>query len=338
MNNSATAWEDSVLSLFRSVFLLPSLLLHAILLTFVFRAASLSLTKPALDAPISVQLVEVNEGGSSNKSIGSSKGPGGPRTPPKLGNPIAPAQRSGKLDSGSLDGLRPSDTVEATTPKPMTLPGPKALSTDSGREAVNVRETSPDSLVRLPTKETPTILPGGVAVDSETSQKSIAALKSTDVGAGIKALREGEQIPGSLKGVGTGVGPYGVPGGSRSGSGLSGGGSGSGEGGGSNTGLKGIANSDYNQYLQQLKRRVESVWKYPDDVTGVQKVAVRFSLDRAGKLTLAEVLDSSDSRLNTSAVEAIKRASPFPPIPESLKDLANEPMIIKFEVAIRVRG
>jgi TonB family protein len=119
---------------------------------------------------------------------------------------------------------------------------------------------------------------------------------------------------------------------------LSGGGSGSGTGGGSNTGLKGMANSDYNQYLQQLKRRVESVWKYPDDVTGVQKVAVRFILDRAGKLTLAEVLDSSDSRLNTSAVEAIRRASPFPPIPESLKDLANEPMIIRFEVAIRVRG
>jgi TonB family protein len=339
MNNSATAWEDSVFSLFRSVFLLPSLLLHAILLAFVLRTASLSLTKPALDPPISVQLVEVNDGGSATKSIGLSKGRGGPRTPPKLGNPIAPAQRSGKLDSGSLDGLRPSDAVEATTaPKPMTLPGPKALPTDSGRETVNVRETSPDSLVRLPTKETPTSLPGGVVVDSETGQKSIAALKSTDAGAGIKALREGEQIPGSLKGVGTGVGPYGVPGGSRSGSGLSGGGSGSGEGGGSNTGLKGIANSDYNQYLQQLKRRVESVWKYPDDVTGVQKVAVRFSLDRAGKLTLAEVLDSSDSRLNTSAVEAIKRASPFPPIPESLKDLANEPMIIRFEVAIRVRG
>ena len=309
------------------------------LLTLVFRAASLSLAKPAYDPPISVQLVEVNEGGSSNRSIGPSKGRGGPRTPPKLGNPIAPAQRSGKLDSGSLDGLRPSDTVEAiTAPKPMTLPGPKVLSSDSSREAVNVRETSPDSLVRLPTKEAATNLPGGVAVDHETSQKSLAALKSTDAGAGIKGIGEGEQIPGSLKGGGTGAGPYGVPGGSRSGSGLSGGGTGSGTGGGSNTSLKGIANSDYNQYLQQLKKRVESVWKYPDDVTGVQKVAVRFILDRAGKLTLAEVLDSSDSRLNTSAVEAIKRASPFPPIPESLKDLANEPMIIRFEVAIRVRG
>ena len=309
------------------------------LLALLFRAATLSVAKPALDPPISVQLVEVNQGASPNKSIGSSKGPGGPRTLPKLGNPIASAPRSGKLDSGSLDASKSNDTVEATTaPKPMALPGPKVLSSDSIREAVNTKETSPDSLVRLPTKEAATNLPGGVAVDPETSQKSLAALKSKDAGPGIKALTQGEQIPGSLKGVGTGVGPYGVPGGSKTGSGLSGGGSGLGEGGGSNTGLKGIANSDYNQYLQQLKRRVESVWKYPDDVTGVQKVAVRFSLDRAGKLTLAEVLDSSDSRLNTSAVEAIKRASPFPPIPESLKDLANEPMIIRFEVAIRVRG
>jgi outer membrane biosynthesis protein TonB len=214
------------------------------------------------------------------------------------------------LDSGSLEESKSSDTVEATNaPKPMPLPGPKLLSRDSTREAVNVNETSPDSLVRLPTKESATNLPGAAAVESETSQKSLAALRSTDSGTGIKALREAEQIPGSLKGVGTGAGPYGVPGGSRSGTGLSGGGSGSGIGGGSSTGLKGIANSDYNQYLQQLKRRVESVWKYPDDVTGIQKVAVRFILDRAGKLTLAEVLDSS-----------------------------NEPMIIRFEVAIRVRG
>ena len=339
MNNSASAWEDSVLSLFRSAFLLPSLLLHAVLLVVVFRAASLSVAKPALEPPISVQLVEVNDGGSTNKSIGSSKGPGGPRRLPKLGNPIAPTPRTGKLASGSLDALSPSDTVDATTaPKPMALPGPKLLSSDSSREPVNVKETSADSLVRLPTKETATNLPGAVTADSDKNQKSLAALRSTDAGAGIKALREGEQIPGSLKGVGSGVGPYGVPGGNRSGTGLSGGGTGSGTGGGSTTGLKGIANADYNQYLQQLKKRVESVWKYPDDVTGVQKVAVRFILDRAGKLTLAEVLDSSDSRLNTSAVDAIKRASPFPPIPESLKDLANEPMIIRFEVAIRVRG
>ena len=74
------------------------------------------------------------------------------------------------------------------------------------------------------------------------------------------------------------------------------------------------------------------------DVAGIQKVAVRFTLDRGGKLIQAEVVDSSDSRLNASAVEAMKRASPFPPIPENLKELANEPLIIRFTVSIRVRG
>jgi TonB family protein len=96
--------------------------------------------------------------------------------------------------------------------------------------------------------------------------------------------------------------------------------------------------SDYEQYLKQIEKRVRSVWKYPDEVTGAHKVTVRFTLDRAGKLTQAEVLESSDSRLNASAVEAMKRASPFPTIPESLKDLANEPMIMRFAVSIRVRG
>ena len=205
-------------------------------------------------------------------------------------------------------------------------------------ESVNTKDTSSDSLVRLPIRDGPTNLPGNSASDLEAHQRSMAALKGAGGGPGIKALKEGPQVPGALKGSGSGTGPYGVPGGSRSGTGLAGGGTGTGSGGGSATGLKGLSNADFNNYLNQLKRRVESVWRYPDNVNGVQKVVIRFALDRAGKLTLSEVLESSDSRLNASALEAIRRASPFPAIPESLKDLANEPMIIRFEVAIRVRG
>jgi TonB family protein len=218
------------------------------------------------------------------------------------------------------------------------LPGPKVLATDSRPESVSIKETSPDSLVRLPTKESATHLSTNAAAEMEAHQKSLAALKGVGEGPGIKALKEGPQVPGALKAGGIGAGPLGVPGGNRSGTGIAGGGTGTGSGGGSTTGLKGISNAEYNQYLNQLKKRVESVWKYPDNVTGVQKVAIRFALDRAGKLTLSEVLESTDSRINASALEAIRRASPFPAIPESLKDLANEPLIIRFEVAIRVRG
>jgi TonB family protein len=331
--------ELEIFSLLRSPFLLSSVLFHGMLFLFALKLATLTLPKPESNTPISVQLLEVRDGGSADKSIGPAAGPGGPRTMPKLGMPIPPAQRTGKLDSGSIETSVPNTNPVETSPppKPIALPGPKTLAA-STRESVNVNETSPDSLIRLPTKDSPTNLPGSAAADMEANQRSVAALKGVGEGPGIKALKEGAQIPGALKGSGTGSGPYGVPGGSRSGTGLAGGGTGTGTGGGSLTGLKGLPSADYSQYLGQLKKRVESVWKYPDGVSGVQKVAVLFTLDRAGRLVHSEVLDSSDARLNASAVEAMKRASPFPPIPESLKDLANSPLRMQFTVTIGVRG
>jgi TonB family protein len=230
----------------------------------------------------------------------------------------------------------PAETAPPPTPAP--LPAPKILGSDARTESINVKETSPDSLVRLPTKESPTNLPSNTADLDLRQQQSIAALKGAGEGPGIKALKEGTQIPGALKGTGTGLGPYGVPGGSTTGTGVTGGGTGTGSGGGSTTGLKGLSSADYNQYLSQLKKRVESVWKYPDGVNGVQKVAILFTLDKAGRLTRSEVLDSTDARLNASAVEAMKRASPFPPIPETLKDLADTPLRMQFTVTIGVRG
>jgi TonB family protein len=332
-------WEDTgLISLFRSPFLFPSIILHACFMLFVMRAVSLNLNKPAQDPPITVQLTEFRDGGSINRSIGASRGPGGPRTPPKQGVTVSPAPRTGKVDTGATESSMPSSNEEPTAPapKPVALPGPKVLATNTRSDQVNVNESAPDSLVRLPTKAAPTTLPGAPA--EAVQHNSLAAGKGTADGPGVKALTEGTQIPGALKGTGTGTGAYGVPGGSKSGTGLAGGGTGVGSGGGSATGLKGSASSDYSQYFNQLKKRVQSVWKYPDGIAGIQKVHILFSLDKAGNLVQAEVLESSDARLNASAVEAMRRASPFPPIPESLKDLANSPLRMEFTVEIRVRG
>ena len=338
-----THWEDgNILAVFRSPFLLPSIILHIALMLFVMRAVSLKLPKAEHDAPITVQLEDLKGSGADNKSIGvTARGPGGPRELPKLGKPVPQAPRSGKAESGSLESSVPSPVVDSSPPepKPAPLPGPKVLAGKTRTEYVNRSETAPDSMARLPTKAAPTSLPGGTAAETAADQHGIPASKSAPGGAGIKAMNEGMQIPGALKGTGTSSGGLGVPGGSSSGSGLAGGGTGTGSGGGSSSGLRGASNLDFNRYLEQLERRVKSVWKYPEEVAGVQEVAVRFSLDRAGKLLQAQVLDSSDARLNSSAVEAMKRASPFPPIPESLaKELANEPLIVRFKVSIRVRG
>jgi TonB family protein len=340
IQQSTVDWQElGILALLRSPFLIPSVLFHALLIVLAFRAATLTMVEPQKQTPISVQLLEVRDGGSNNKSIGPNSGPGGPRRMPKLGAPAAPAQRSGKSDSGSLETLVPAEKPsDAAPPKPAALPGPKVLAADSRADAVNVRETSLDSMVQLPTKETPTQLAGSAIADLEANQRNPAALKNPDDAAGIKALKEGIEIPGALKGAGAGTGQHGVAGGSKSGSGLAGGGTGTGSGGGSATGLKGMPSADYNRYLSQLKRRVESVWKYPDGVAGVQRVAILFTLDRAGRLVQSEVLESTDTRLNASAVDAMKRASPFAPIPESLKDLANTPLRMQFTVTIGVRG
>ena len=335
-------WEDgNIFSVFLSPFLFPSVILHALFIVFVVRAVSLNLANPVQDAPITVQLADFRESGSVNRSIGAARGPGGPRELPKLGTPTPPAPSTGKLDTGSIESAVPSPSVESppAAPKPIPLPGPKVLAANPRSEYVNANETAPDSLVRLPTKAAPTTLPGSAATDTAMNQSNQAAIKGGVEGPGIKALNEGAQIPGALKGTGTGTGTGGVPGSTRSGIGSAGGGTGTGTGGGSVTGLRGASNADFNRYLEQLEKRVKSVWKYPEEVAGVQEVAVRFSLDRAGKLIQAQVLDSSDNRLNASAVDAMKRASPFPAIPENLaKELANEPLIVRFKVSIRVRG
>jgi len=336
--DSSSNEEEGLLSLFRSPFLLPSLVFHGLLLVIALRTAALTVAKSASETPISVQLMEVRTGSSATKSIGVGQGAGGPKTMPKLGLPVPPRQQTGKLDSGSTESTAPSAKMEAAPePKTVPLPGPKVLAADS-RETINAKETSPDSLVRLPTKEAPSNLPGSAATDVALNQRSLAVVKGTGEGPGIRALREGAQVPGALKGTGTGTAPYGVPGGTKSGTGLAGGGTGVGTGGGSSTGLKGIPAADFNNYFNQLKRRVESVWKFPDGVAGLQKVGVVFTLDRSGRLIKADVLESSDNRLNAGAIEAMKKASPFPPIPDSLKDLANEPLRMQFTVTIGIRG
>src|SRR5215467_12241033 len=119
-NHLSESWGDvDLFSLFRSPFLLPSIVLHALLFFLALRV-SIQLTKPELETPISVDLAEVRSSGSDNKSIGPAKGPGGPRTPPKLGVPIPPAPRTGKLETGSLESMVPN-TEEVPPPKPVAL-------------------------------------------------------------------------------------------------------------------------------------------------------------------------------------------------------------------------
>ncbi|MEK7377639.1 MAG: hypothetical protein AABZ71_01945, partial [Candidatus Binatota bacterium] len=247
-NEASESWGKLALySLVKNPFLLPSAALH-LLLFYLLTLVVLSVNPDENIISVPIKLIELGEGRSRDKSIGPDRGPGGPRSLPKLGSPEIPRQRTGKLDAGSLENTTPSNE---STPAPENvsppLPRPKLLAEVGRPRPAAIKESSPDSLVQLPTKDTANF---AAPLNPESNQKSIAAIKGKGAGEGIRALSEGIQVPGALKGAGSASGPYGVPGGIREGKGTSGGGTGSGIGGGSSSGLRGTLSGDYGQYLK----------------------------------------------------------------------------------------
>jgi TonB family protein len=81
---------------------------------------------------------------------------------------------------------------------------------------------------------------------------------------------------------------------------------------------KGPAQLKSDFYLDQLRRRVEAVWRYPNHSENLQ-ATVKFNLDRAGYISDLLITKSSGrDDFDLSVLQAIKTASPFPPIPEHL--------------------
>ena len=145
-----------------------------------------------------------------------------------------------------------------------------------------------------------------------------------------KFTRGGE---GSGTGLGTGTGS-GVGTGSGTGRG-SGVGSGTGPGHGPGIASINTADPDFSQYFQLIKDRVNAAWRYPKGVTGTHKLSLSFTLKRDGAVQSIRVVSSSNAALNDSALAAMERASPFPPIPEKFRQLAGEPLTMIFTVTVK---
>jgi len=62
-----------------------------------------------------------------------------------------------------------------------------------------------------------------------------------------------------------------------------------------------------------------AVWKLPANANGL-KVVIRLRLERSGRVSDVRVEKSSgDKQFDASAVQAVRRASPFPPVPDSVQ-------------------
>lgn len=84
------------------------------------------------------------------------------------------------------------------------------------------------------------------------------------------------------------------------------------------------ASDDASKYLDQVERRIMAVWRLPEKSDG-RKVGLRMNLERSGRISDVRVETSSgDEKFDASAVEAVRRASPFAPVPEAAKHMVGD--------------
>jgi TonB family protein len=110
------------------------------------------------------------------------------------------------------------------------------------------------------------------------------------------------------------------------------GGTGDGQGGGGgDAGC--LDSSDAKSYQESVRERMLSRWTLPDGVESNQTVRIRFKLDAAGSVLSAEVVGGGDARLNASALDALRSASPFPPMADRVRCMAGKALVGSFRNA-----
>jgi len=76
----------------------------------------------------------------------------------------------------------------------------------------------------------------------------------------------------------------------------------------------------YASYLEHIKNKIQNVWAYPQEAvrTGQQgRLLILFSIDKNGNLVRLKLIRSSGyPLLDQAALQAVKDASPFPPLPK----------------------
>jgi hypothetical protein len=81
-------------------------------------------------------------------------------------------------------------------------------------------------------------------------------------------------------------------------------------------------------YMVALKERIDSRWTLPYGVEN-KRVTLRFALDVAGSASSIELVQG-DNAIGASAIDAMRASSPFPPMPDRVRCLANKRITATF--------
>lgn len=83
-------------------------------------------------------------------------------------------------------------------------------------------------------------------------------------------------------------------------------------------------------YMEQVKARMFDRWVLPPGLESDQKVTLRFRLDAAGSATSVSLVKADDNAMGASAVDALRAASPFPPMSDEVRCLSQHSLIGTF--------
>jgi hypothetical protein len=76
------------------------------------------------------------------------------------------------------------------------------------------------------------------------------------------------------------------------------------------------------EYLQVLYQRIYSRWTLPYGIENV-RVTLLFAIDVAGSASSIQLV-KGDNAIGASAIDAMRASTPFPPMPERVRCLANK--------------
>ncbi len=86
------------------------------------------------------------------------------------------------------------------------------------------------------------------------------------------------------------------------------------------------------RYLKLVEERTQKRWQVPEGVSADAEVKLRFVLDSSGAATQVEYIGNTEPALGNSAVEALRAASPFPPMDDNVRCLARKKLRGTFSV------
>ncbi len=79
---------------------------------------------------------------------------------------------------------------------------------------------------------------------------------------------------------------------------------------------------EVSSYIQNLQQRIYSRWSLPYGIKDV-RVTLKFAIDVAGSASSIQLVEG-DNAIGASAIDAMRASSPFPPMPDRVRCLANK--------------